>query len=163
MRPHHFVEARGKIIAYPTPLPHLTKAKASHGQDPGIVVGDRIPHRVELLQLAAPVRVAHIEHIDGISELQPKPVEVRSEVARIRIPRIELAILRKHRSNRVLDPHRRNRLYQEAHAFVVQFSTETLELRREQEHVGIVELLGPPAPAAGRSTDPAVGVLDLIE
>jgi hypothetical protein len=41
-------------------------------------------------------------------------------------------------------------LYQETHALVVEFPAEPLELRGEQEDVGMVELLGPAAPAAGR-------------
>jgi hypothetical protein len=127
------------------------------------VVGDRIPQHVEIVNLAAPIRIAHVELIDGIPEPQSKPVEVGTEVARIWVARVKFAILVENLPNCLLETYRRDPLYQEADAFVVEFTTEPLELRGQQEDVGVVELLGPAAPAAGHPADPAVGMLDLVE
>src|SRR5260221_13626511 len=95
-------------------------------------------------------------------ELNPEPVEIRSDPAGVRVAFVEGSIPEEFRAEESLEL-RRGGGDDAVDAFGMKIAAKALKMRRKQRGIGVVDLLGRVASASLAPTHHGMRVFDLIE
>lgn len=118
---------------------------------------------VEIFKMPSPPIIPTTLRPHAVPELNPQSIEIRTDVSGIRIAAIELAMKSelgpKNRTNRGWCYATDNMI----HCFRMQVATESLELRRQQHCVCMVDLPSRVAAATINSANTLMSVFDFVE
>jgi hypothetical protein len=149
---HHFIESPSQTPAGSPPTAHLPQSK---GRCPAelarveILVRDRVAPVIELLEVAPAMSIPHLVAYHFGPEVDAKPTEICPEACGLGVPAVEVAAARELRLQQRPDRWRRCQgRHQGIDAFRMKVAAEPLELGRQQDCVGLVNLLGRKTTAA---------------
>jgi hypothetical protein len=161
----HPVKDAGEPVAEAAPSPDLSKSKLRWPREIAeVLMSDRVSPLVQLLELLLKsMFVQGIVTFDVIPERLNQSAEVRADTSGLRIPTNQLTVPLQLRLDDRLQVRRIDQTNQQIGAFGIKITAEALEVRHEQHHVSLVDLLGRIPPAAARDPDRAVRVLDPVQ
>ncbi len=94
-----------------------------------VLMSDCVTPLVQLTELLAPICIAGIELIDLLPKLEAETAEIRAEVARIGVSRIQFASQEQGFLTPLSEPDGHIPSYQDIDTFIVKFTARSLELR----------------------------------
>jgi len=163
--PHDFIEGRGEMIAGSPPFPDPLNTKDLCSQDRWIkiVMSNGVAPIIQFFESILARSIPQVQVFDLSPESQSESIEVRAQIAWVRIPSIEFPI--RHESIVAGYPQlgRCHSVYQVVGAFRVQLTAIPLELRGEENSIGVVDLLGCISATWASASDTPVRALELIE
>ncbi len=128
-----------------------------------VLMSDSITPRVQHFQGGLTSRIAAVERGHRRPKGKAEAAEIRAEVPRVRVARVQLAALDEQVPNDRPMHRRRDRADEHGDGLRMEVAAEALKLRREQGYVGVVHLeRGVPAPTP-ETTDGTVSLLNFIE
>jgi hypothetical protein len=107
--------------------------------------------------------VSTVERVHPMPETDPQSSKVRPQVAGVRVAVVELATLNEQVLSDGAEHGRGESANDDGDRLRVKIPAETLKLRREQGHVGMVHLEGGVSAPATCATHSTMGILDLVE
>jgi hypothetical protein len=160
---HHLVKDSGETITTDPPLLDSSEAKFRGAPEPGeILMSDCIAPLIQLHEVTPESLLGVIGLYVG-PELDIEPAEIRADTAWMGITLVQLTIPDEFRAEDRLQVKRSDQTDQDGHALVMKVAAESLEVRREQDDISLIDLLRRVPTTAARGTDRAVRVLDPIQ
>jgi hypothetical protein len=137
---NRLIEKACQAVAAATPRSNIPKQHSVTSDLGKVLMSDSVPPFSEKIQPRLPCLHALIQCLDLVPKLQTESSEVRSEIARVRVPAIKLAVGRKGRPKNRSYRRRASTDRKMVCSLRVQVSAEALELRKEKDRIGVVYL-----------------------
>jgi hypothetical protein len=128
-----------------------------------VLMDDRVSPFVQIIEPSLSCRVVGRVVLDFGPEIHSEPSEVRTNTTRLCIASIQLAAHQVLGPNNRLKKSRRDCVHHVIDALSMEIAAESLKVRREQDGVSPIDLLGRVTSSPSRSTDYGMRLGHLVE